>query len=143
MLKVMKATARYAVDGVTIKEIATTKSAHLTEEAGGKANGRFEDRFGDNNANMVSKSLLIRHFCKNRDQQKHFIEKLIKHHFPSRSRLPKNIGKKLRCVLTFITSFMSIVLAFRRSPPVGVITSSSGFSMIAAFTSSAWAGVAL
>ena len=30
-------TARHVIDGVTIKEIATTKSAHLTEEAGGKA----------------------------------------------------------------------------------------------------------
>ncbi|GGF11866.1 hypothetical protein GCM10011611_16900 [Aliidongia dinghuensis] len=30
-------TARHVVDGVTVKEIATTKSAHLTEEAGGKA----------------------------------------------------------------------------------------------------------
>jgi S1-C subfamily serine protease len=29
-------TARHVIDGVTIKEIATTKSAHLTEEAGGK-----------------------------------------------------------------------------------------------------------
>lgn len=29
-------TARHVVEGVTIKEIATTKSAHLTEEAGGK-----------------------------------------------------------------------------------------------------------
>jgi hypothetical protein len=29
-------TARHVVDGVTIKEVATTKSAHLTEEAGGK-----------------------------------------------------------------------------------------------------------
>jgi hypothetical protein len=29
-------TARHVVDGVNIKEIATTKSAHLTEEAGGK-----------------------------------------------------------------------------------------------------------
>jgi len=30
-------TARHVIDGVAIKEIATTKSAHLTEEAGGKA----------------------------------------------------------------------------------------------------------
>ncbi|ATB50369.1 S1 family peptidase [Corallococcus macrosporus] len=30
-------TARHVIDGVTIKEIATTKSAHLNEEAGGKA----------------------------------------------------------------------------------------------------------
>ncbi len=29
-------TARHVIDGVTIKEIATTKSAHLNEEAGGK-----------------------------------------------------------------------------------------------------------
>jgi hypothetical protein len=29
-------TARHVIDGVTIKEIATTKSAHLSEEAGGK-----------------------------------------------------------------------------------------------------------
>ncbi|WP_234644361.1 MULTISPECIES: S1 family peptidase [Rhizobium/Agrobacterium group] len=30
-------TARHVIDGVTIKEIATTKSAHLSEETGGKA----------------------------------------------------------------------------------------------------------
>jgi Trypsin-like peptidase domain len=30
-------TARHVIDGVTIKEIATTKSAHLSEEAGGQA----------------------------------------------------------------------------------------------------------
>jgi hypothetical protein len=29
-------TARHVIEGMTIKEIATTKSAHLTEEAGGK-----------------------------------------------------------------------------------------------------------
>jgi Trypsin-like peptidase domain len=29
--------ARHVIDGVTIKEIATTKSAHLSEEAGGKS----------------------------------------------------------------------------------------------------------
>lgn len=29
-------TARHVIDGVTIREIATTKSAHLSEEAGGK-----------------------------------------------------------------------------------------------------------
>jgi hypothetical protein len=30
-------TARHVIDGVAIKETATTKSPHLTEEAGGKA----------------------------------------------------------------------------------------------------------
>ena len=54
-----------------------------------------------------------------------------------------NIGKKLRCLLSLMTSLAPIVLAFRRSPPAGVMTCRSGFSMIAAWTSSACAGVAL
>lgn len=37
-------TARHVIDGVTVKEIATTKSAHLSEEAGGKAAPRVDWR---------------------------------------------------------------------------------------------------
>jgi len=44
----------------------------------------------------------------------------------------RNIGKKLRCVFTLMTSLTPIVFAFLLSPPAGVITSKSGFSMIAA-----------
>ena len=43
-----------------------------------------------------------------------------------------NIGKKLRCVFTLMTSLTPIVLAFLRNPPTGVMTSRSGFSIIAA-----------
>ena len=48
----------------------------------------------------------------------------------------KNIGKKLFWFLSRKTSPTAIVLALRRSPPPGVSTSISGFSMIAACTSS-------
>ena len=39
----------------------------------------------------------------------------------------RNIGKKLRCDLSFSTLFIAMVFALRRSPPIGVITSMSGF----------------
>ena len=49
--------------------------------------------------------------------------------------VPKNIGK-LIWALSLSISVTAMVLAFRRSPPVGVMTSMSGLLMIAACTSS-------
>lgn len=43
----------------------------------------------------------------------------------------RNIGKKLRCRLSLRTSPMPMAFALRRSPPPGVITAMSGFSIIA------------
>ena len=53
---------------------------------------------------------------------------------------PKNLGK-VSCFLRRRVSLALIVFALRRSPPPSaVVTSRSGFSMMAKCTSSVWAG---
>lgn len=55
----------------------------------------------------------------------------------------RNMGKKLVWRFSLIMSPTTIVLGLRRSPPIGVITSMSGLSIIAAWISWVCAGVRL